>query len=125
MGFRLFIPAAIVVFVSSGCGFPQAKLDEAKAIVEKGLAAWKEGKKPDSLAPVDFHDDYWAQGFALASSEVKTTYYDDASQMVRCEVNLTLRPPVLRGKQQPEQSAVVVYDVKLGPPAKVSTQAMP
>jgi hypothetical protein len=122
MGHRVLIITAVVVFSISGCGFPQAKLDEGRKLVETGLAAWKDGKKPESLKPVVFFDDLWAKGHTLASYEVQKTYYHEPAKAIRCEVKLTHKGPGPRGK---EQTDVRHYDIELGETPSIHAQDMP
>lgn len=108
----------------TGCGFPAAKLDEAKGHVQTALEAWKAGGKPDELKSrtpaLEFHEAMWNTGEKLVSFQVGTVRYIDSAQVVRCEAKLTVRKG--KGKDRTEN---VSYDVTLGPPVKVVNNPMP
>lgn len=108
----------------AGCGFPAAKVEEAKGHVQKALEAWQAGGKPDELKsaspPVEFNEAMWNAGDKLVSFEMGTAKYADAAAAVRCEVKLTVRDR--RGK---ERTHDVTYDVTLGPTVKVVNNVMP
>jgi hypothetical protein len=114
------IPLAFVV----GCGFPAAKVEEAKGHVKAALDKWQAGGKPDELkaqpTPVEFHEAIWNAGEKLVSFELGAAKYIDSAQAVRCEVKLTVRNK--RGKERTE---IALYDVTLGPPVKVVNNVMP
>jgi hypothetical protein len=107
-----------------GCGFPAAKLDEAKGHVQRSLEVWQKGGKPDDLTaqtpPVEFHEAMWKAGEKLVSFEMGTAQYVDAAAVVRCEAKLTVR-----NKKGKERTESVVYDVTLGPPVKIVYNPMP
>lgn len=104
----------------AGCGFPAAKVDEAKGHVKAGLDKWQAGGKPDELKPVEFNEAMWGAGEKLVSFEMGDAKYVDAAGVVRCDVKLTLRNK--KGKERTEN---VIYDVTLGPPVKVMNNPMP
>lgn len=120
---RRWLVVVPVVFVA-GCGFPTAKLDEAKGQVQRALEVWQSGGKPDALAaqspPVEFHEVLWKNGEKLVQFEMGAARYVDADAVVRCDVKLTVRNRA--GKERTEN---VVYDVTLGPPVKVVNNPMP
>lgn len=120
----IWICTAVALVAAAGCGFPQAKLDEAKGAVQEGLETWKKGGKPADLLslsrPVEFNEVAWSDGLALVAYEVGKTTYSDRDKVVRCEAKLTLRNR--KGKQRVEN---VVYDVKLESPIKVMNNPMP
>lgn len=123
---RRIIPIIVcyAALLAAGCGFPQAKLDEAKAFVVEGLGEWKKGVKLADLKtqpkPLAFFDPAWAGGDALAEFEILRTYYHDREKMIRVVAKLTLRP--VRG---PERVEEVTYDVTLGPPHSAQANPMP
>lgn len=120
---RRWVFCVALVFVA-GCGFPAAKVDDAKGHVRHALEVWQSGGKPDDLKssspPVEFNEAMWAAGEKLVGFEVDTARYVDAAAVVRCEVRLTVRDR--KGKQRTENA---VYDVTLGPPVKVVNNPMP
>jgi hypothetical protein len=122
MNMRWVIGIAFVCV--AGCGFPAAKVDEAKGHVQRALDAWQAGGKPDAVKsltpPVEFHEALWNAGEKLISFEIGTAQYVDAAGVVRCPVRLTVQNR--KGKERTEN---VVYDVTLGPPAKVVFNPMP
>ncbi|MCU0704882.1 MAG: hypothetical protein MUF18_12965 [Fimbriiglobus sp.] len=115
-GWFFVVPLVCVV----GCGFPAAKLDEARGHVQKGLEAWKAGGKSADLRPVEFHEVMWENGEKLMSFEMGQAKYAESAQAVRVEVKLTVRNK--KGKERVEN---VTYDVTLGPPVKVVFNPMP
>ena len=118
-----WVTGAVLVVVA-GCGFPAAKLDEAKGHVQRALDAWQAGGKPDAVTtltpPVEFHEALWNAGEKLVSFEIGAAQYVDAAGVVRCPVKLTVKNR--KGKERTEN---VVYDVTLGPPVKVVNNPMP
>lgn len=108
----------------AGCGFPAAKVDEARAHVQRGLEVWKSGGKAEELTaltpPVEFHEAIWAAGEKMTAFELGTAEYVDTAGVVRCPVKLTVRNR--KGKERVEN---VVYDVTLGPPVRVVFNPMP
>jgi len=108
----------------AGCGFPAAKVNEAKGHVQSALEVWQKEGKPDDLKalapPVEFHEALWKTGEKLVSFEMGTVRYVDAAAAVRCNVRLTLRNR--KGKERTEN---VAYDVTLGPPVKIVNNPMP
>jgi hypothetical protein len=108
----------------AGCGFPSAKLDEAKGHVQHALEVWQKGGKPDELKshspPVEFHEAMWNAGEKLVSFELGAARYVETAEVVRCEARLTVRNR--RGKERTE---AVVYDVTLASPVKVVNNPMP
>ena len=108
----------------AGCGFPEAKVNEAKGHVQRALEVWQKDGKPDELKslapPVEFHEVLWKAGEKLVAFEMGTAQYVDAAQAVRCDVRLTLRNR--KGKERTEN---VAYDVTLGPTVKVVNNPMP
>ena len=122
MGTRWVIGVALVSV--AGCGFPAAKLDEARGHVQHALEVWQKGGKPDELKslspPVEFHEAIWNSGAKLVNYEVGAAHYMDNAEVVRCEARLTVRNR--KGKDRTE---TVVYDVTLGPPVKVVNNPMP
>jgi hypothetical protein len=117
----LFVPALLFTV---GCGFPQAKVDEAKAHVQVALNTWKAEGKPDELAgktpPIEFHEGLWTAGDKLVSFEIGQTKYVDSAAVVRCEAKLTLR-----NKKGKERTETVNYDVTLTPGVKIVNNPMP
>jgi len=111
--------ACAVMLTGCGAGVPQAKLDEATAVVIECLEVWKKGGKPADLKalprPVDFTEGRWTGGDALVRFEVQRTYYDPTQKMICCAVKWVLKDR--RGKERIEQGA---YDVKLDPPITVA-----
>jgi hypothetical protein len=107
-----------------GCGFPAAKVDEAKGHVQTSLEVWKAGGKPEELAsktpPIEFNEALWTGGDKLVSFEMGKASYVDAAAVVRCEVKLKLRNK--KGKERTEQ---VNYDVTLTPAVKIVFNPMP
>jgi hypothetical protein len=122
MNRRWWLSVILVGFV--GCGFPSAKVDEAKGHVQTSLEVWKSGGKPDELAsktpPIEFNEALWTGGEKLVSFEMGKASYVDAAAVVRCEVKLKLRNK--KGKERTEQ---VNYDVTLTPAVKVVFNPMP
>lgn len=120
---RWWVVAVPLVCVA-GCGFPAAKVDEAKGHVRAALDKWQAGGKADELKtaspPIEFHEGMWNAGEKLVSFEMGAAKYVDAAQAVRCEVKLTVR-----GKNNKTRTENVVYDVTLGPPVKVVNNVMP
>ena len=116
---RWWVVAVPLVFVA-GCGFPGAKVDEAKGHVKSALDKWQAGGKPDELKPVEFHEAMWNAGEKLVSFEMGTAKYVESAQAVRCEVKLTVQ----KGKAK-ARTEKVVYDVTFGPPVKVVNNPMP
>ena len=114
---------ALVVFCC-GCGFPAAKVDEAKGHVQSALEVWKAGGKPGELAtkttPMEFNEALWLAGEKLVDFQMGKSSYVDAAAVVRCEVKLTLR-----NKKGKERTEVVNYDVTLTPAVKVVFNPMP
>jgi hypothetical protein len=108
----------------AGCGFPAAKVEEAKGHVQHALEVWQSGGKPDDLkaqaTPVEFNEAMWNTGEKLVSFDVGTARYVDAAKVVRCDVSLTVRNR--KGKERTEG---VTYDVTLGPTVKVVNNPMP
>lgn len=117
---RCFILVAGALTLT-GCGsaVPQAKLDEATAVVTECLEVWKKGGKPADLKalprPIDFTEGRWTAGDALVRFEIQRTYYDPTQKMICCAVKWVLRDR--RGKERTEQGG---YDVKLDPPVTVA-----
>jgi hypothetical protein len=109
---------------AAGCGFPAAKVEEAKGHVRRALDEWKSGGKPDELKaaspPVEFHEALWTAGEKLVGFEMGNARYVDADAVVRCEVALTVR-----NRKGKERTEAMVYDVTLGPPVKVVNNPMP
>lgn len=122
MGTRRVIGVALVIV--AGCGFPAAKLDEARGHVRHALEVWQKGGKPDELKslspPVEFHEAMWNAGEKLVNFELGSAHHVDAADVVRCEARLTVRNR--KGKDRTES---VVYDVTLGPPVKIANNPMP
>lgn len=122
MNRRSWLSVMLVGF--AGCGFPSAKIDEAKGHVQTSLEVWKAGGKLDELAsktpPIEFHEALWTGGDKLVSFEMGKASYVDAEAVVRCEVKLKLRNK--KGKDRTEQ---VNYDVTLTPAVKVVFNPMP
>jgi hypothetical protein len=116
---RWWVVAVPLAFVA-GCGFPAAKVDEAKGHVKAALDKWQAGGKPDELKPVEFNEAMWNAGEKLVSFEMGAAKYAEGAQAVRCEVTLTVRNK--KGKERTEN---VTYDVTLGPPLKVVNNVMP
>jgi hypothetical protein len=107
-----------------GCGFPQAKVDEAKGHVQMALNTWKAEGKLDELAaktpPIEFHEALWNAGDKLVSFEMGAAKYVDSAAVVRCEVKLNIRP-----KKGKERTETVSYDVTLTPSVKIVNNPMP
>ncbi len=122
MGKRCVVGVALLVI--AGCGFPAAKLDEAKGHVQTALETWQKGGKPDDLLsatpPVEFHEAMWKGGEKLMAFEMGEVRYVDSAQAVRCDVKLTVR-----GRNGRDRTENAVYDVTLGPPVKVVNNIMP
>lgn len=116
---RWWVVAIPLVFVA-GCGFPAAKVDEAKGHVKAALDKWQAGGKPEELKPVEFNEALWNAGEKLVSFEMGPAQYVESAQAVRCEVKLTVQ----KGKGKP-RTETVTYDVTLGPPVKVVNNPMP
>lgn len=114
----------VMVVLIAGCGYPQAKLDEARSHVQKSLEVWQSGGKPDdlkSLAPsVEFHEALWNAGEKLTSFEVGAVRHVASDDVVRCDVRISVRNR--KGKSRTEN---VTYDVALGPPVKIVNNPMP
>ena len=121
MGTRWVIGVALVLV--AGCGFPAAKLDEARGHVRHALEVWQKGGKPDELKshspPVEFHEALWNSGEKLVNFELGDARSADAD-VVRCEARLTVRNR--KGKDRTE---AVAYDVTLASPVKVVNNPMP
>ena len=117
---------AVLLFslAAVGCGVSQAQLDKAKSLVEQGLEEWKKGGSPGNLkalpVPIEFYETAWSGSEALTSYEVKPATYHAPEKVIRCAAKLVLRNK--RGKDRTEN---VVYDVILGPPAKINNNPMP
>lgn len=126
MGSVRFIIWCCLCLLVVGCGFPQAKLDEARGHVDLALSAWKKGDKPDSLQslpqPITFGDTLWSKGYLLTDYEIQKTHYHDQEQMIRCDVMLSLKTP---GPKVKELKEPVVFNVTLGPPIKIEVNPMP
>ena len=122
MARRCVVGAALLII--TGCGFPAAKLDEAKGHVRGALEVWQKGGKPEDLMsaapPVEFHEAMWKAGEKLTAFEMGEVKYVDSAQVVRCDVKLTVR-----GRNGRDRTENVVYDVTLGPPVKVLNNPMP
>ena len=122
MGTRWAVGAVLLFVV--GCGFPAAKVDDARAHVQRALEVWKSGGKPDALQSqtpaTEFHEAMWNAGDKLVSFDVGAARYVDTAAVVRCDVKLTLR-----GRNNKERTENVTYDVTLGPPVKVVNNPMP
>lgn len=122
MGNRWVIGVALVFL--AGCGFPTAKLDEAKGYVQQALEVWKNGGKPEELKsrtpPIEFHEVMWNAGEKLVNFEVGIVRYVDTDKVVRCETRLTVRNR--RGKERTE---AVIFDVSLTSPVKIVNNPMP
>ncbi len=120
---RRWVVAIPLVFVA-GCGFPGAKVDEAKGHVKSALEKWQAGGKPDELkgqaTPVEFNEAMWNAGEKLVSFEMGPAKYVESAQVVRCEAKLTVQ----KGKAK-ARIENVTYDVTLGPPVKVVNNPMP
>ena len=114
---------AALVF-AAGCGFPAAKLDEARGHVGHALEVWQAGGKPGDLAagtpPVAFHEAMWNAGDKLIAYELEPAGYVEAEGVVRCPARLTVR-----GRNGKDRAEAAVYDVTLGPPVKVVNNPMP
>ncbi|MFY7953350.1 MAG: hypothetical protein ACOVT5_12665 [Armatimonadaceae bacterium] len=111
---------AVPLVCVAGCGFPAAKVDEAKGHVKAALDKWQAGGKPDELKPVEFNEALWNAGEKLVSFEMGEARYVDSAQAVRCQVTLTLQ----KGKAKP-RTENAVYDVNFGPTVKVVNNPMP
>jgi len=126
MGIRWVIGVALVSV--AGCGFPAAKLDEAKGHVQHALEVWQKGGKPDELKslspPVEFHEAMWNSGETLTHFELGAAHYLETAEVVRCEARLTVRNRKGKGKGK-DRTETVIYDVTLGPPVKVVNNPMP
>jgi len=122
MSTRWVIGVALVLL--AGCGFPSARLDEAKGHVQQALEVWKKGGKPDELKsltpPIEFHEAMWNAGEKLVDFEVGAVRYIDTAQVVRCETRLTVR-----NRKGKEHTEAVVYDVSLASPVKIVNNPMP
>ena len=122
MGIRRVIGVALLLV--AGCGFPAAKLDEARGHVQHALEVWQKGGKPDELKslspPVEFHEAMWKSGEKLVNFELGAARHIDTAEVVRCEARLTVRNR--KGKDRTE---TVVYDVTLDSPVKVVNNPMP
>ena len=122
MGTRWVTRVALVIV--AGCGFPAAKLDEARGHVQHALEVWQKGGKPDELKslprPVEFHEAMWNSREKLVNFEVGAARYIDATKVVRCETRLTVR-----NRKGKERTETVAFDVTLGPPVKVVNNPMP
>ena len=85
----------VTLAFAAGCGFPAAKVDEAKGHVKTALDKWQAGGKPDELKaqtpPVEFNEVLWNAGEKLVSFEMGAANYVESAAAVRCEVKLTLR----------------------------------
>jgi len=115
---------AIPLVFLAGCGFPAAKVDEAKGHVKAALDKWQAGGKSEELKaqspPVEFYEALWTAGEKLESFEMDEVKYVEAEKVVRCNVRLTLRNK--KGKTHTEG---VTYDVILGQPVKIVNNPMP
>lgn len=122
MGMRCVVGVALLVV--AGCGFPAAKVNEAKRHVQSGLEVWQKGGKPGDLMaaspPVEFHEALWKAGEKLTAFEMGEVRYVESAQAVRCDVKLTVR-----GRNGRDRTENAVYDVTLGPPVKVMNNPMP
>jgi hypothetical protein len=122
MGARWMFGVALVFL--AGCGFPSARLDEAKGYVQQALEVWKNGGKPDELnsltPPIEFHEAMWNAGEKLVNFELGDVRYIDKTKVVRCETRLTIR-----NRKGKERTEAVVYDVTLGSPVKIVNNPMP
>ncbi len=122
MGNRWLIGVALVAV--AGCGFPSAKLEEAKRHVQQALEVWKKGGTPDELTsqalPVEFHEVMWSNGEKLVNYELGAVRYIDKDKVVRCETRLTVR-----NRMGKERTETVVYDVSLASPVKIVNNPMP
>lgn len=120
---RRWMFGVVLAFIA-GCGFPAAKVDEAKGHVKTALEKWQAGGKPDELKsqspPVEFNEVMWNAGEKLVSFEMGTAKYAESDRAVRCEVKLTLQ----KGKAK-ARTENVFYDVTLGPPVKILNNPMP
>ena len=114
----------VALVIVAGCGFPTAKLDEARGHVQHALEVWQKGGKPDELKslspPVEFHEAKWNSGEKLVNFELGDALYIDTAEVVRCEARLTVR-----NRRSKDRTETVVYDVTLGPPVKVVNNPMP
>ncbi len=122
MTIRLVTSVALVLV--AGCGFPKAKLDEARGHVQQALEVWKKGGKPDELKslpqPIEFHEAMWNAQEKLISFELGAARYVHATNVVRCDARLDVRSR--KGKDRTE---TVVYDVTLDLPVKIVNNPMP
>jgi hypothetical protein len=122
MSSRWAIGVVLVLLV--GCGFPTARLDEAKGYVQQALEVWKKGGKPDELKslspPIEFHEAMWNAGEKLVNIELGAVRYIDKAKVVRCETSLTVR-----NRKGKERTETVVYDVTLGSPLNIVNNPMP
>ena len=120
---RRWAIGGVLLFVA-GCGFPAAKLDEARGHVRHGLEVWQAGGKPDELKaatpPVEFNEAMWNAGEKLVHFEVGAVRYEASAAVVRCDAKLTVR-----NRKGKERTETVAYDVTLGPPVKVVNNPMP
>jgi hypothetical protein len=122
MGKRII--CAGLLFAAVGCGVSQAKLDEAKSMIQQGLETWKKGGKPADLRsgsrPVEFHEAMWNSGDKLLSYELNDPTYHSREDVIRCEARLTVRT---RGGRQKTEN--ILYEVKFGSPVKIMNNPMP
>ncbi len=110
---RLLLAAAVIPLGYSGCGSSQARFtptkDEARASLEKALAAWSKGAACgaiESTPPIQVVDSDWLGGSRIESFEIgaEEEIEEGAKQF---EVKLTRKP----AKGAPSVDAVryVVY----------------
>jgi hypothetical protein len=115
---------ALALLAFAGCGYPQGRLNEARALLVEGLEAWKAGARPESLTgssqAIEFEDEHWSRGVRLVSYEVLRVYFHKPEQMIRCEAQLTLSPR--GGAERVERP---VYNVVLGSPVRIFSNPMP
>lgn len=116
---------AMPLIFAAGCGgFSAGQKDEAKGYVQMALDKWKAGGSPDDLkaqaTPIEFYEAWWTDGQKLVSYEIGEVTADNAEQVVRVNVSLTVQ----KGKAKP-RTETAYYDVSFGPPVKVVNNPMP
>ena len=89
--------AGLFFLLANGCADDGAKqkLEFGQQTVERGLAAWKAGKKPGDLksaeAPIDFFDDDWNQSAKLIGYTIQESFIEPSDETARCSVLLQVQ----------------------------------
>ena len=120
-----WIIAGLFLLLAGGCSNDGAKqkLEFGQQTVERGLEAWKAGKKPADLksaaAPIDFFDDDWNQSAKLIGYTIQESFIEPSDGTARCSVLLQVQ----YGNKPPRQVRCA-YQIVAEPAVAVARDPM-